>query len=108
MGNIRLPIDKVIFNGKRLFLSGRDTVQVFSSRQFKWSNDKAVWSNDKAVSSLTDLGLASFPREFVIRSERSGRERRFVIDAERMVENEFYDGEASAYEADNISVLIWV
>lgn len=79
-------------------------VPVFSSRYF-------TWTKGKGYSNMGMLGLgdyAPFPKVFDVRSDRTGAVKRFEIDQEVMIDNDFFDGEASAYcSADDIRVNVW-
>ncbi len=76
-----------------------------------FSSNMFSWKNRTGSSSLPSIGLANFPSEgFYIRSEKTGKSQLFLPDTEKMIENEFFDGEASAYFApgQGVEIRLWV
>ncbi len=76
---------------------------VFSGNSFKWKKGRAH-------ATVAQLGILSFPKSFYIRSEKTGKTMLFCVDNQTMESNEFFDGEATAYQdgADlGIKVQIW-
>lgn len=74
-----------------------------------FSSSKFTWKGGKGTATISDLGVRSFPsRGFYIRSERTGETRLFLPNSEKMVANEFYDGEAYDYfiPGENVEVQI--
>jgi hypothetical protein len=65
------------------------------------------WRKGKGTASLADVHMGRFPQSFQIISERTGKICLFVIDREVMEENEFFDGEATAYMSGEVRVQIW-
>lgn len=74
------------------------------SSLFTW---KKVSGRHYGSSSLTNLGLSQFPKSLKMKSEWTGRVLDFTIDHETMGQNEFFDGEATAYSAGNVMITIW-
>lgn len=77
----------------------------------EFSSDLFQWKQGKGRGSLDRLDLKDFPRTgFFIRSTRTGKSQLFLPDSDTMVENEFFDGEASAYfaPAGGVTLQIWV
>lgn len=76
---------------------------VFTGEQF-------TWKKGRGFTGLTNLGLKEFPKEFTVKSHKTGDECKFVVDNERMVAMEFYDGEATAYVdlTDRVRIELWV
>lgn len=75
-----------------------------------YSGEQFTWKKEAGYTGLTNLGLTEFPKEFIVRSHKTGEELRFVIDNQRMEAMEFYDGEATAYVdlTDRIHIELWV
>lgn len=75
-----------------------------------FSSNVFSWKNKTGMSSLPRIGLANFPSAgFYIRSEKTGKTQLFLPDTDKMIENEFFDGEASAYFAPSkgVEVRLW-
>lgn len=79
-----------------------DTRPVFSSDLFDWVKGSGC-------TTVGRLGLRDFPREgFRVRSARTNETRLFRADNERMVTNEFYDGEGYDFiSGDSVRIHIW-
>ena len=60
-------------------------------------SSRFTWIKGRGSAEICDLGLASFPNSFVMRSARTGVERTFYRDDAVMEAHEFFDGEAMAY-----------
>lgn len=74
------------------------------SSLFAW---KKIMGRHYGSSSLSKLGLSVFPKSLQIKSEWTGEVLDFTIDEQTMLENEFFDGEATAYRAGDVSIVIW-
>ncbi|RYF09441.1 MAG: hypothetical protein EOO77_23830, partial [Oxalobacteraceae bacterium] len=48
------------------------------------------WKAGEGRTTLTDLGVRSFPASFYIRSDRTGKTRLFLNDNETNAANEFF------------------
>ncbi len=76
-------------------------MQTFSSSSFQWHKGRGT-------TTLGDLGINGyFPDRFYLKSERTGETRMFEIDSEVMEQNEFFDGEATAYVSGDVRTQIW-
>lgn len=80
-------------------------VPTFGADLFKWKRGRGHTSTGK-------LGIPYFPKHgFYIKSSKSGKTLRFSYDSAVNEANEFFDGEATAYAADDgsgIKVQIWL
>ncbi len=77
------------------------TPPTFSSLDFDWHAGKGTSSIERC-----HIGPVH-PDSFNMKSARTGVTRLFVIDREVMEENEFFDGEATAYISGEVRVQIW-
>jgi hypothetical protein len=69
------------------------------------------WRKGRGSSTTARLGLAHFPDNgFAVRSHRTGAIQSFIRDDATTLENEFFDGEASAYMTPDgrVKVQIWI
>lgn len=70
-----------------------------------------TWKRGAGFSTTARLGIDEFPRDrFTIRSHKSGTVQTFHRDDATILENEFFDGEASAYMTPDgrVKVQIWI
>lgn len=80
-------------------------MEIIDSSLFSWR--EKVAGRHYGRSSLSEIGLTAFPKALKVKSAWTGRVVEFTVDQEMMVENEFYDGEATAYSAENVIIVIW-
>jgi hypothetical protein len=76
-----------------------------------YSSNQFTWKARQGSTTTKILGVSGFPRSgFYVSSERTGERRLFLPDSETMLENEFFDGEASAYfsPAGDVKVQVWL
>lgn len=75
-----------------------------------YSGEQFTWKKGNGHAGLSNLGLTEFPDKFIVRSHKTGDEYMFFRDDERMLEMEFYDGEATAYAdlTKGTRIELWV
>lgn len=63
-----------------------------------YNGSKFSWKGKQGQATLSDLGIATFPRGgFYIKSHRTGEQKLFLPNLPKMEANEFYDGEGYDY-----------
>lgn len=69
---------------------------LFGVREFTWDRQRDVLV---AEASSLGLGVGAWPSEFFIAGGKTRDLKRFVLDQETMIMNEFFDGEVYAYRS---------